>query len=378
MKKICFVTGTRADYGIMAPIMGLLKESPDIELQVVATNMHLSPKFGMTINEIEKDGFVVNKKIESLSVADTPKDIVRSMALVQSGLADAFETLSPDIVVILGDRYEALAAASAAVVFGIPIAHLHGGEITKGAFDDSFRNAITMLSTWHFSSTPEYCSRIIGMGINRDKVFHSGAPGAEPLQHFRNKNISEIFQETTGFSPNTPFIILAVHPVTMSPDLGMADVMSIISSLKPLLDNGYKVLITMPNSDPGNVSIAKQLMEWQLNNPTNVTILKSLGSELFHFALSKARFIIGNSSAALIEAPSYKIPSINVGDRQKGRTRGVSVLDARPEVEEITSFIEKALDEDFHIYLKNLSLQDINPYFKKDSASFIADKLKKL
>ena len=187
MKKICFITGTRADYGILAPVMRKINQHPKAQLQIIATNMHLSPTYGNTVNEIEADGFKVDRKINSLEEGGDSKATVLSMAKAQEGLAQAFEDLQPDMVVILGDRYEALSAASAAVAFNIPIAHLHGGEITQGAIDDKFRNAITQLSTLHFASTQESVKRIIDMGIPPQNVFHSGAPGAEPVEENDDK-----------------------------------------------------------------------------------------------------------------------------------------------------------------------------------------------
>lgn len=374
MKKICFITGTRADYGILAPIIKKVEESKKVEAQIIATNMHLSPEFGMTINEIRNDGFKNIIEIESLVSGGTASSTVKSMAMVQQGLSEVLEEMRPDLVVILGDRYEALAAASAAVCFNIPVAHLHGGEITHGAIDDRFRNAITQLSTYHFASTSEYADRIVAMGADSDNVFHSGAPGAD-ISEIEDDSLQKDFLKKTGLSGDDRFILLAIHPVTLSTDKGLKDVSETLEALKPVLDNGCKVLITMPNSDPGNAELRNKLLIWKEKNSDNVIVIESLGATLFHYALSKAEAIIGNSSAALIEAPSFRLPAVNVGDRQKGRAHGISVVNVPPERELIKSALQKIMSPEFKGRLKNLSIEDINPYYKKGSADFIASKL---
>lgn len=382
MKKICFITGTRADYGIMAPIMRKIQESPDVGLQVVATNMHLSDKYGKTLTEIENDGFHIDAKINSLSEEDSPESTVKSMAKVEEGLAEAFKTLTPDLVVILGDRYEALAAASAAVVFNIPIAHLHGGETTEGAIDNKFRHAITQLSTYHFASTPQYVERITSMIGNGEKVYHSGAPGAE-MRDIDETETSHEFNLRTGIIPGEPFIILAFHPVTNLKDRGKEELKAILEALDTFINQGFKVLVTMPNSDPGNEEISEMLKKWSLNHlpppfpvrPLNVILEKSLGSRLFHYAMDHASAMVGNSSAALIEAPSHRLGAVNVGQRQKGRAHGATVLDVPADTMRITQALEAVLSTEMKSVLLGLSVEALNPYYKENSSDFIANKL---
>lgn len=374
MKKICFITGTRADYGIMSPIMKAMAAEANVELQIIATNMHLSKDFGMTVKEIESDGFEVTNKIASLVGGDTPASTVLSMAKIQEGLAEAFPELNPDLVVLLGDRYEALAAASAAVVFGIPIVHLHGGEITEGAFDDMFRNAITKLSTYHFASTPEYTARIVSMGEAPEKVFHSGAPGAD----FRSEDTPEIkkeFEEKTQIDPSEKFIILAMHPATMSEEGGLNDAKETLKALEQMIWDGFKVLITMPNSDPGNRQFRSLFQEWAEKNRKRVKCVDSLGARLFHYALSKAALIAGNSSAALIEAPTMRLPAVNIGVRQKGRAHGPSVINVPGKHKLIIKAFREALVPLFSEKLGSIPIETVNPYFRKDSARFISQKL---
>lgn len=383
VKKICFVTGTRADYGIMAPVMKELAHNPDVELQIVATNMHLSPEFGMTVNEIKSDGFNVDKEIVSLVPGATPSATVKSMAKVEEGLADAFEDLKPDLVVILGDRYEALAAASAAVVFKIPIAHLHGGETTEGAIDDAFRHAITKLSTYHFASTPQYADRIISMGENPENVFHSGAPGAEGTETtdiYEDEKLYKEFEEATGIIPGEDFIIMAMHPVTRLRDNGTSEVKATLEALDTFINQGYKILVTMPNSDPGNKDIVKLIKEWKSNFPLSSApvLVESLGSRLFHHALENASAIVGNSSAALIEAPTHRLPAVNIGMRQKGRAHGVTVIDTPGEQSRIEQAISAALSLEMKGVVMGMPISVLNPYYKENAVNFIAQTLVKL
>ncbi|MCH5233492.1 MAG: UDP-N-acetylglucosamine 2-epimerase (hydrolyzing) [Muribaculaceae bacterium] len=376
MKRICFITGTRADYGIMAPIMRHVMQSPELELQVVATNMHLSERFGNTYKEIENDGFKIEAKIYSVAADDSASSVVRSMAAVQDGLSKILPEIKPDLVVILGDRYEALASASAAVTFGIPVAHLHGGEITQGALDNRYRNAITQLSTYHFASTEEYRQRIISMGCQPDKVFHSGAPGAEPFCF--NRQTEELFNKLTGLKSGQNFLLLAFHPVTLLNDNGFNELKATLEGVTPFIEKGWKVLVTMPNSDPGNLSMRTLLEEWGDGYPKDVVRVDSLGSELFHYAMENAAAMIGNSSAALIEAPTHCLPTVNVGFRQKGRATGPSVISVEANAESIRGAIEKALSSEFRKDIMSQTLCDRNPYYKKDSSRFIFEKIKNL
>lgn len=386
MKKICFITGTRADYGIMAPIMKEIARSGEAELQIVATNMHMSEAYGMTVKEIEADGFTVDFTVACLTGETTAGDTVRSMAKAEAGLADAFEQLQPDIAVILGDRYEALAAASAAVVFNIPVAHLHGGETTEGAIDDKFRHAITKLSTYHFAATPQYAEKIISMGEPPERVFHSGGPGAEirpedeDTEENKMKRADE-FRKKTGIIYGEPFILFAMHPVTTLPDKGEEEVRATLEALEPFIEEGYSVVVTMPNSDPGSSKISTMTIDWaerkrmpHNGHPAVVTV-KSLGSSLFRHAMDTASAMAGNSSAALIEAPSYRLPAVNIGIRQKGRAHGVTVIDTPAETGRIREALKAALSLEMKSVAMGLPIMALNPYYKEDSAAFIAQKL---
>ena len=370
MKKICFITGSRADYGIMAPIMKKIADSPDAELQIIATNMHLSAAHGMTVREIEHDGFIVNSKIDSLFPGDSPSSTVKSMAAVQSGLADAFPILLPDLVVILGDRYEALSAASAAVTFGIPVAHLHGGETTEGAVDDFFRHAITKLSTLHFASTAEYARRIVQMGEAKERVFHTGAPGVQNVIDETLLSLEEL-EKSLGFSLDNRYVVVTFHPATKNVINSQEPIEPLFDALDKIIKDGYKVLFTMPNSDAGGLLIADKINGWASLNKDNVLTAASLGRKRFFSALANASAIIGNSSSGIIEAPTFHIPTINIGDRQKGRTQGPSIINCRMDASQINYALNKAVSPHFRDFLYSLPLEDINPYYKEGSINQI-------
>lgn len=250
MRKICFITGTRADYGIMVPLMRAVKESDDAQLQVIATNMHLSQEYGMTVNEIIADGFDVDARIDSLLSGDSPAATVKSMGLTQIGMADAFERLRPDLAVILGDRYEMLAAASAALIFRIPVAHLYGGETTEGAYDDCIRHAITKLSSLHFTSTELYARRIIQMGEEPDRVFHVGSLGAQSIREEKGLPLQEL-EKAIDFRLGEKYVVATFHPVTTQPGEEERQTSALLSSLDKIIAKGWRVLFTMPNSDTG-------------------------------------------------------------------------------------------------------------------------------
>ncbi|MCH5228640.1 MAG: UDP-N-acetylglucosamine 2-epimerase (hydrolyzing) [Muribaculaceae bacterium] len=378
MKKICFITGTRADYGILSPVMKEIAKSGEATLQVIATNMHLSPKFGMTVDEIEKDGIKIDARIESLVEGDGAESAVESMGKVQKGLAEVFPVLDPDMVVILGDRYEALAAAASAVAFNIPVAHLHGGETTEGAIDNKFRHAITQLADYHFAATPQYVDKIVSMGINPERVYHSGAPGAEALEEDYSKKLVELFYNKTGIHPLEKYLILAMHPVTMLEDKGQQEVKEVLKALDDFIGDEFKVLVTGSNSDPGNQSVSSLIENWVRNNPGKAVMVSSLGSELFHFAMDHAAAIVGNSSAALIEAPTYRLPAVNVGIRQKGRAHGCTVIDAGAEKEKILQALKAATSLEMKSVTMGMPVHVLNPYYKADSAKFIAQVLIKI
>lgn len=370
MRKICFITGTRADYGIMAPLMKAIQESGRAELQIVATNMHLSPEFGMTVNEIISDGFNVDYRVESLLSADTPSATVKSMGLTQIGMADAFSLLKPDLAVILGDRYEMLAAASAALIFRIPVAHLYGGETTEGAYDDCIRHAITKLSSLHFTSTELYAKRIVQMGEEADNVKWVGALGAESVRNDGSMPL-EALEEFLDFKLGYKYVVATFHPVTTTPGEERRQTTELLSALDEIISEGWKVLFTMPNSDTGGRSVANIIREWAAERRHAVKAVASLGRRRYYAAVANAAAAVGNSSSGLIEAPSFGIPTVNIGDRQKGRAQGASVINCLPEKVEILSALRKALSPEMRAKAKEAT----NPYEKPGTLEAIATTL---
>lgn len=372
MRKICFITGSRADYGIMAPLMKRVRESDESQLQIIATNMHLSPSFGMTVNEILNDGFEVDERVESLLSGDTPSATVKSMGLTQIGMADALTRLQPDICVILGDRYEMLAAASAALIFRIPVAHLHGGETTEGAYDDSIRHAITKLSWLHFASTQEYADRIIRMGENPERVFYVGAPGVDNIRNTETLSLEKL-EDEIDFKLGHRYIVATYHPVTNGEGSGNKQILDFLKALEEVLAKEYKVLFTMPNSDTGGALIGNRIRDWGEKHHDSVKVVTSLGRKKFYSALRYSRAIVGNSSSGLIEAPSFGIPTLNVGDRQKGRARGESVIDVTDDYESIRKGLERVLSDEYRRVAEKAS----NPYEKSGTVDAILNGLLK-
>lgn len=366
MRKICFITGTRADYGIMSPLMKAVARSGEADIQIIATNMHLSPHFGMTVNEIIADGFSVDERIESLLSADTPSATVKSMGLVQIGMADAFTRLRPDLIVILGDRYEMLAAASAALIFRIPVAHLYGGETTEGAYDDCIRHAITKLSSLHFTSTDLYARRVKAMGEDPDNVFHVGSLAAQSIRNEKVLSLEEL-EDWLGFVLGKKYVVATFHPSTSIPGEEIPQTQALLDGMGTILENGWKILFTMPNSDTGNEKVANCIREWASRYPDRVKTVASLGRLRYYTALKYASAVVGNSSSGLIEAPSFGIPTLNVGDRQKGRAKGESVMDCPAEKDAVASGMQVILSDTF----RQKARQASNPYESPDTLNKI-------
>lgn len=377
MRKICFVTGTRAEYGILSGLMRKFREDSEICLQIIATNMHLSPEFGMTVNEIMADGFNVDKRVEMMLSSDTPVGTVKSMGLASIGFADAFAELSPDLVVILGDRYEMLAVASAALIFGIPVAHLHGGEVTEGAVDDSIRHAITKLSSLHFASTEEYRGRVIQMGEDPEKVINAGSIAADEISSFVPMSREEL-EDSLGVRLAEDYITVTFHPVTRQPGEARKQVLALMNALEAevLRDSDFnkiKVIFTLPNSDAEGREIAKMIREWCDANVGRTLAVTSLGRNRYYSSVAHCAAVVGNSSSGLLEAPSFGVPTLNIGDRQKGRARGNTVVDCAAEESEIKKGLRKVLGSEFRAFVKE---KGENPYHRSGSIDLIYDKIK--
>lgn len=370
IRKICVVTGTRAEYGILSRLMLELQKRDDVRLQIIATNMHLSPEFGLTYREIEADGFVIDKKIEMLLSSDSPVGTVKSMGLASIGFADAYSELQPDIIVILGDRYEMLAAASAALIMGIPVAHLHGGEITEGAYDDAIRHAITKMSYFHFTSTEEYRKRVIQLGEDPQRVFRTGAPAVENISNEQLLSLGEL-EKSIEFKLGDKFLLVTFHPVTTEPGAAAGQTRNVLSALESFFDKGT-VLITLPNSDSDSRLIASMIKEWASRYPDKVKVVVSLGRKRYYSALALCTGVMGNSSSGLIEAPSFRKPTLNIGDRQKGRTQGNTVINCGTDEAAIIAGMKEAFSG---AMVERIAREGTNPYEKKGTLKEIIDVL---
>lgn len=366
-KKICVVTGSRAEYGLLNGLMYAIQQDETFQLQVVATNMHLSPEYGLTYREIEKDGFLIDRKVEMLLSSDTPNATTKSVGLGTIGFADAFEYLKPDLIIVLGDRYELLSVLTAATLNKIPIAHLHGGEITEGAYDNSIRHAITKLSHLHFTSTENYRRRVIQMGENPNTVFNVGALGIENIKKITPLSRDEL-ECSIGFAIGEKCLLVTYHPVTMENDSAENQIDNLIHALDEYHD--YKILFTYPNSDTNGRIIIDKINKYVLTHPDKSIALPSLGLKRYLSALHYVAAVVGNSSSGIIEVPSFGIPTLNIGIRQKGRTVATSVVNCGTTKDEITVGLQQVL---------NLKLEKVeNPYEKPDTVQSILNVLKKV
>lgn len=366
MRKICVITGSRAEYGLLSGLMKAIKEDESLKLQVIATNMHLSPEFGLTYKEIERDGFFINKKVEMLLSSDTANATTKSVGLATIGFADAFEDLKPDMIVVLGDRFEILAAVSAALFFKIPVAHLHGGEITEGAYDDCIRHAITKMSHLHFTSTEEYRQRVIQLGENPKRVFNVGAPGIENIKKVPLMIKEELESTLDGFTLNDKTLLITYHPVTLENSTAEEQIHNLLSALDEYSD--IKIIFTLPNSDTDGRVIIRLINEYVSKHPGKAIAYPSLGLKRYLSALQFVKAVVGNSSSGIIEVPSFGIPTLNIGDRQKGRIAADSVINCGTSKKDILEGLDKVLNSG-HIEIHN-------PYEGKNTTADILHVLK--
>ncbi|MEX0287221.1 MAG: UDP-N-acetylglucosamine 2-epimerase [Paracoccaceae bacterium] len=339
-RKIAVFTGTRAEYGLLHWLMHDIQADPDVELQVIAAAMHLSPEFGETHKEITSDGFQIDARVEMLLSSNTGVGVAKSMGVGVLGFADALDRLQPDMLVILGDRFEALAIAQTALVLGIPIAHLHGGEVTEGAFDDAMRHAITKMASLHFVSTEPYAARVVQMGTPPERVFNVGAFG---LDHLKRSSIMGLpdLAESIGFPLQNPFVLATYHPVTAGEEDPVATTRAMLDAFDSFPD--HQVLITFPNADTGGRDIIPVLKDYASAQPDRVCAVPSLGFRRYQSALSYASAMVGNSSSGLIEAPAFKKPIVNIGVRQKGRMASDAVIHCAAQADGIREALRLAL-----------------------------------
>jgi GDP/UDP-N,N'-diacetylbacillosamine 2-epimerase (hydrolysing) len=370
-RKICVVTGTRAEYGLLYWLMKEIQEDKDLELQLIATGMHLSPEFDLTYKEIEKE-FEIDKKIEILLSSDTSIGISKSMGLAQISFAEAYEELKPDIVVVLGDRYEIFSAVATAMVSRLPIAHLSGGELTQGSIDDAIRHSITKMSHIHFVATEEYKQRIIQLGENPSNVYNFGEAGLDNIENLSLLSKNE-FEKSIDFKLDKKSLLITYHPTTLD------NIESIISDFENILCSLDKLknttlILTKANSDEGGRKINSMIDEYVYKNNKKAISFISLGQVRYLSALQYVDAVIGNSSSGIVEAPSFKIGTINIGNRQKGRTQAKSVINTTANQISLDKAFAKLYSSEFQKSLQNI----INPYYQKNSSKETKNILKNI
>lgn len=352
--RVCVVTGTRAEYGLLRWVMEGIRLSTHLELQIIATGSHLSPEFGFTYREIESDGFSIDRKIEMVLSADTPSGVAKSMGVGLIGFASAFQELKPDWIVLLGDRYELLSAASAALVARIPIVHIHGGETTEGAFDEAIRHSITKMSHLHFVAADAYRRRVIQLGEDPQNVHVVGGLGLDGISKIALLGRSEL-EQALDFKLGARNLLITFHPVTLESESSETQMRALLNALDSFPD--IHCIFTMPNADNDSRVIFRLIEEFTARR-ANSKAFTSLGQLRYLSCLRHVDGVVGNSSSGLIEVPSFRKATINVGDRQKGRLRAQSVLDCNADSATIRSCIERIYSEEF----QNLLSQTVNPY----------------
>ena len=369
IRRVAVVTGTRAEYGLLAPLMEILKTDPDFELRLIVTGTHLSERFGMTVRAIEADGFAIDARVPLPLDDDSPRGIIRAMAAVQTGIAEALEQAHPDVVVMLGDRYEILAAAEAAFIMGYPIAHIHGGETTEGAMDDGFRHAITKLSYLHFVTAEPYRRRVIQMGESPDRVMTVGAPGLDVIERIKMLPL-EALERELGFVLGPRYFLVTYHPETMDREFGAEGLANLLAALDEFPD--HKVVVTGQNADPGYARIASMVSDYAAARQDRVLLRSSLGQQRYLNAMKHCAAVVGNSSSGVIEAPALGVPTVNIGDRQKGRLRAKSVVDCAPRKESIVDALHRVNVDAF----RNDARRIASPYGSPGASARIADVLR--
>ncbi len=369
MKKVCVVTATRAEYGLLRRIIKKIWEDAELELILVVTGTHLSEKFGYTIQEIENDGFPIAEKIDILENDMDSEGICRTMGNAQIHFANMFQRRKPDLLLVEGDRYELFPICSSAMVCGIPIAHISGGEITEGAIDDVVRHCITKMSYLHFPACETYRKRIIQLGEAPERVFNFGDVGVENVRKMKFMEKEEL-EKSLGISLQKPFASVTFHPVTLEKNSAKKQVEELLKALEQFEMMNF--IVTMANADAEG-EVINQIFREKEKEQKNIFCYSSLGIVRYLSLLKYAEFVIGNSSSGIVEAPCFGIPTVNIGDRQKGRLQASSIIDCVPEAEEIKKSIEKALSPQF----KEIARKTHNPYGDGNTSEEIISTIKK-
>jgi len=354
LKNICVVTGTRAEYGLLRWVIDSIKDSRELDLQIIATGMHLSPEFGLTYREIQKDGFIIDKTVEMLVSSDTSNGVVKSMGLGMIGFANALEDLRPDLMLVLGDRYEIFSVVAAAMIFRIPVAHLHGGEATEGLIDEPIRHSVTKMSHLHFVATEEYRKRVIQLGEQPDRVFLVGGLGIDSIVKLKLLS-RKALEEALDFKLGSKNLLVTFHPVTLEHSTSEEQMKELLAALGKLKDT--HLIFTMPNADTDS-RILFRLIEDFVEKYPHSRAFTSLGQLCYLSCIQHVDGVVGNSSSGLAEVPSFKMGTINIGDRQRGRIKADSVIDCEPTRQSIGEALKKLYSTGFQRTLITV----VNPY----------------
>ncbi len=367
--QIAVVSGTRADYGLLNPVIKRIDEAPDLELQLILSAMHLSPEFGYTAQDAEADGFEIAARVEMLLSSDTPVGVAKSTGLGIIGFADAFEGLKPDIVVCLGDRSELLAAATAAMMHRLPIAHIHGGEATEAAIDEAIRHSVTKMSFLHFTSTDPYRQRVIQLGESPDRVFNVGALSVENAQTIPLMDLSE-FESSLDIVVERPFFMVSFHPVTLEGEQSKPQVEALIRAISEWPD--ATCVVTFPNADIENSAISRKMRKFCAEKPSHRRFVASLGQQRYMSGMALADIVIGNSSSGLLEAPLFGTPTVDIGDRQRGRVRPPSVVHCGADYEAILEAMRRALEPE----MQKVAARRDHPYGDGQTSQRIVEEIR--
>tara|TARA_Y100001960_G_scaffold126603_1_gene135011 strand:+ start:1312 stop:2475 length:1164 start_codon:yes stop_codon:yes gene_type:complete len=369
-RKVCVVTGARAEYGLLRWVMEGIQQEPDLQLQVVATGMHLSSEFGLTYREIEKDGFHIDFKVEMLLSSDTPSGLAKSMGLGMIGFGDALRQLQPDLLLVLGDRFELFSAVAAAMVARIPVVHLHGGEATEGAIDEPIRHSITKMSHLHFVATEEYRKRVIQLGEHPDRVFTVGGLGIDNIKKLSLLDRSAL-QASLDFELGLKNLLITFHPVTLEDKTSAKQMMDLFSALDELVDTNF--IFTLPNADTDGRVIIEMINEFVASH-SNARAYTSLGQLRYLSCIEHVDGVLGNSSSGLLEVPSFAKGTINIGDRQRGRIKAESVIDCCPDRDSIAEALKKLYSKEFQLILKTVQ----NPYGEGGASDRVVKALREI
>lgn len=368
-RKVAVVTGSRAEYGLLYWLIKEISADADLSLQLVVTGTHLSKDFGATYQQIEQDGFVIDAKVDMQLISDKPAAIVKSMGLGLAGFAEAYETLNPDLLVVLGDRFEILAAVQAALIIKIPVAHIHGGEITEGAIDDSIRHAITKMSHLHFTAAESYKNRVIQLGEEPENVFNVGAIGLDYIKRSELLSRAELEKDLNIKFKERNFLI-TYHPVTIKKEATHEGLLPLLEALDTFED--VNLIFTGSNADEGGRKINQLIKEYLAERPGRGYVFTTLGSKRYLSMLKEIDLVLGNSSSGLIEAPAFNVATVDVGEREAGRLRASSIVHCAENKNDIIAAIKKALSENFQVSLKNID----TPYGQGGASQAILNVIK--